>query len=69
MSAAGVASWDDAREAALGLVSEAYGWGRGIDHTDDAAVLAWARVYLPRVIEQGQARDAIAARHIGGGAA
>lgn len=49
-------SWSDRTHAADTLVSEAAGWGKGVDQSDPEAMLAWARQYLPRVILHGASR-------------
>lgn len=47
-------SWDDKRWAAGSLLDEAHGWGRKVDQSNDAEVLAWARQYLPRIVALGE---------------
>lgn len=53
MNAAPFESWEDRHRAAARIVDEAAGWGQGVDLDDPEMVLAWARRYLPMVLEHG----------------
>lgn len=42
--------WATFHRTGSGLVSEAAGWARCIDPSDDEALLLWARHFLPRLV-------------------
>jgi len=49
-------TWDHFDRACSGLMAQMRGFAEGVNQNDDAQMLAWARTYLPWVLELSERR-------------